>query len=95
MPTYIYQCQKTPDQDPCPAFELTRPMSESAEPAECPCCGGIAPKAIGAMARAVQVDIPSHFQKPFNYTRHKDNLGPGEWENVHNNLSRWNGHLGP
>lgn len=40
MPLYEYECRD------CGPFEAMRPLAESAQPGECPGCGGAAPRAI-------------------------------------------------
>ncbi len=42
MPRYDYSC------DECGRFTAWRPMSEYAEPSECPTCGSPAPRAVTA-----------------------------------------------
>ena len=47
MPLYEYACTS------CGTFSLFAPLARSADPADCPECGELAPKVIGAPALAL------------------------------------------
>jgi putative FmdB family regulatory protein len=60
MPIYEYRCA-TCAKD----FELTRPISASADPAPCPTCGKAAPKLVSSFASKADYAIKLPAKEPF------------------------------
>lgn len=60
MPIYEYRCAGCGNQ-----FELTRPISQSAEPAPCPTCGKPSQKLVSQFASKVDYAIKGPTKDPF------------------------------
>ena len=60
MPIYEYRCSACGNE-----FEMTRPLSQSGEPADCPKCGKPSQKLISQFASKVEYAIKGPTKEPF------------------------------